>query len=69
MSMGLGVPAGGSGGGGGGGGGGGVLLDDDFLSSTGGYPTVLDEASKLFLNQAVEQDTRFLASLKVTPVH
>lgn len=45
-----------------------VLLDDDFLAWTGGYPTVLDEASKLFLNDAVREDTRFLASLKVTHV-
>jgi hypothetical protein len=44
---------------------GGVLLDDDFLAWTGGYPTVLDEPSKLFLNEAVREDTRFLASLKV----
>lgn len=44
---------------------GGVLLDDDFLARTGGFPTVLDEASKLFLNQAVYEDTRFLCSLKV----
>ncbi len=44
---------------------GGVLLDDDFLARTGGFPTVLDESSKLFLNQAVYEDTRFLCSLKV----
>ena len=42
-----------------------MLLDDDFLARTGGYPTVLDEASKLFLNQAVNEDTKFLSSLKV----